>query len=166
MTFDDLVAGDAVFVDANVLTYYGQPQPTLGPPCARLLARIENQELTGFTILPMLGETAHRLMTTEAIEKLGWPQAGVGNRLRTNPTEIFQLSRFRSVVEQLLQSKLQILPVTPDLLKDALRLAQTVGLLINDATLVAVMQANGLTKVASHDADLDRVPGISRYAPV
>jgi len=31
--------------------------------------------------------------------------------------------------------------------------------------LVAVMQANGFTKLASHDNDFDRVPGMTRYAP-
>jgi predicted nucleic acid-binding protein len=40
------------------------------------------------------------------------------------------------------------------------------GLLSNDALIVAVMRANGLTKLASEDADFDRVPGITRYAPV
>ena len=40
------------------------------------------------------------------------------------------------------------------------------GLLTGDALLVAVMQHHGLTHLASHDADFDRVPGISRYAPV
>jgi predicted nucleic acid-binding protein len=40
------------------------------------------------------------------------------------------------------------------------------GLLGNDAMIVAVMQANGLTKLASNDADFDRVPGLTRYAPV
>jgi len=39
------------------------------------------------------------------------------------------------------------------------------GLLHNDALILAVMQANGLTNLASHDADFDRVPGILRYAP-
>jgi predicted nucleic acid-binding protein len=39
------------------------------------------------------------------------------------------------------------------------------GLLSNDALIVAVMQASGLTKLASNDADFDRVPGITRYAP-
>ena len=39
------------------------------------------------------------------------------------------------------------------------------GLLSNDALIVAVMQANGLTRLASHDADFDRVPGLTRYAP-
>jgi predicted nucleic acid-binding protein len=30
---------------------------------------------------------------------------------------------------------------------------------------VAIMQAHGLDKIASNDADFDRVPGITRYAP-
>ena len=38
-------------------------------------------------------------------------------------------------------------------------------LLTGDALIVAVMQANGLTHVASNDADFDRVPGLTRYAP-
>src|SRR5262245_30810139 len=33
------------------------------------------------------------------------------------------------------------------------------------ARVVAVMQANGLTHLASHDSDFDRLPGITRYAP-
>ena len=44
-------------------------------------------------------------------------------------------------------------------------LSQQIGLLTNDALIVAVMRANGLTKIASNDADFDRVPGITRYAP-
>ena len=39
------------------------------------------------------------------------------------------------------------------------------GLLYNDALLVATMREHGLTLLASNDADLDRVPGITRYAP-
>ena len=52
MTFADLVAGDAVFVDANTLTYHFQPHPVWGPPCNDLLQRIANQELAGFTSPP------------------------------------------------------------------------------------------------------------------
>jgi predicted nucleic acid-binding protein len=47
----------------------------------------------------------------------------------------------------------------------AAALSQQQGLLSGDALVVAVMQAHGLTLVASHDADFDRVPGITRYAP-
>ena len=42
---------------------------------------------------------------------------------------------------------------------------QQIGLLTNDGLIVAVMQTNGLSKLASSDADFDGVPGITRYAP-
>jgi predicted nucleic acid-binding protein len=44
-------------------------------------------------------------------------------------------------------------------------ISQQTGLLSNDALIVAVMQANGLTRLASQDADFDRVPGFTRNAP-
>lgn len=40
------------------------------------------------------------------------------------------------------------------------------GLLFNDALVVALMQDCGLSHLASQDADVDRVPGIVRYAPL
>ena len=43
---------------------------------------------------------------------------------------------------------------------------QETGLLSNDALLVAVMRHHDLNRLASHDADFDRVPGLMRYAPV
>ncbi len=83
MTFADLLAGEAVFVDANALTYHFQPHPVFGPPCTALLRRIENQELAGFTSTHVLSEVSHRLMTIQASALFGWPFAGIGNRLRT-----------------------------------------------------------------------------------
>jgi predicted nucleic acid-binding protein len=40
------------------------------------------------------------------------------------------------------------------------------GLLSGDALVLAVMQHHELTSLASGDADLDRAPGITRYAPL
>jgi predicted nucleic acid-binding protein len=45
-------------------------------------------------------------------------------------------------------------------------ISQQFGLLTNDALVVSVMRNHGLTLLASHDADLDRVPGLTRYTPV
>ena len=44
--------------------------------------------------------------------------------------------------------------------------ADLVGLLSNDALIVAIIQANGLTKLASSDQDFDRVPWLTRYEPI
>ena len=68
-------------------------------------------------------------------------------------------------MEKLIQSNLQILTVTPALLVTGVALSQQLGLLTNDALIVAVMQAHGLSKIASNDTDFDRVPGLTRYAP-
>ena len=165
MSLDDLLAGDAVFVDANIFTYHFQPHPTWGPSCTRLLQRIENRELDGFTTIPALGELAHRLMTIEAHHTLGWSFAGIGNRLRSNPAAVQKLTVFRLATEKVLQGRIQILPVTPATLATGVVLCQQLGLLANDGLILATMQAHGLTKLASHDADFDRVPGLVRYAP-
>ena len=166
MTFADLLVGDQVFVDANTLTYHFQPHPVWGPACTQLLERIKNQELTGFTSTHVLAEVAHRLMTLEANTLLRWTIPGIGNRLRTHPTEVQKLSLFRRAIDSMVQGGLQILTITPPMLATAAALCQQIGLLTNDGLIVAVMQANALTKLASHDADFDRVPGLARYAPV
>jgi predicted nucleic acid-binding protein len=166
MTFADLATADALFVDSNTLIHLFEPHPQWGPLCLQLIRRIDNQDLVGFTTTHVVSEVCHRLMTVEANRTLSWPIAGIGNRLRTNPHEVRRLSLFRRAVEQIDQSRLQILTVTPAMLVAAVALCQQVGLLTNDAIIVAVMQANGLNKIASSDTDFDRVPGITRYAPV
>ena len=67
MTFADLLAGDAVFLDANTLVYHFTRDPVYGAACGQLLQRIENQEVRGLTSTHILSETAHRIMTIEAI---------------------------------------------------------------------------------------------------
>jgi predicted nucleic acid-binding protein len=166
MIFADLLPGDSAFLDANPLVYHFTAHAAFGAACTQLLQRIENQDLLGFTSTPVLGEVAHRLMTTEASSLFGWPFVGIGNRLRTHPAEVRRLGTFRTALDELTQSKLRILIISPDLLVTAAAICQREGLLINDGLIVAVMQAHGLTKLASNDADFDRLPGLTRYAPV
>jgi predicted nucleic acid-binding protein len=164
--FADLLAGDSVFIDANTLIYHFAPDPVLGPPCSNLLQRIENQELAGFTAIHLLGEVAHKLMTIEANAVFGWPFAGMANRLRRHPAEVQRLTAFRRAVIQIAQSRIQVLPIPVSVLVAATTISQQTGFLINDALVIAIMQGNGLTKLASHDADFDRAAGITRYAPL
>jgi predicted nucleic acid-binding protein len=112
-----------------------------------------------------VGEVAHQLMIAEAAQLPGWGLGKVKQRLRQQPGVLQSLTQFRLAVEAVLQSTLQILAIPPSLLGAAAALSQQVGLLTNDALIVAMMQANGLSKIASHDADFDRVPGITRYSP-
>jgi predicted nucleic acid-binding protein len=165
MTFLDLVAGDAVFLDANTFVYHFAPDPRWSGPCGQLLQRIQNQEITGHTSAATLIEVAHRLMTVEARTRHGWTSGKVLQRLKQNPHIVQTLTNSEAAVASINASRVHIYPVDSTLIVAATAISRQIGLLSNDALMVALMQANGLTKLASNDGDFDRVPGITRYAP-
>jgi predicted nucleic acid-binding protein len=166
MIFADLVAGDHIFLDANTLIYHFSPHPSLGTVCNQLVQRIENGDLLGFTSTHILSEVAHRLMLLEASSLPGWTLAKVKQRLQRQPAVLQSLSRFQTAVDDVLKSRMQVVTIAPGLILAATTVSRQNGLLSNDALIVAIMQAHGLTKLASHDKEFDRVPGITRYGPV
>ena len=165
MTLDQVPAGARVFVDSNILVYHFQPHPGFGPMCHRLLERIERQDIDGCTSSNLLGELAHRLMVIEAGTLPGWTGGKVLNRLKQQPGVVKQLTLFQTAVAAVLQSKIQVLTITPVLVSTAATLSRQHGLLTTDAVILASMHAHGLTHLASHDAHFDSVPRITWYAP-
>ncbi len=165
MTFADLAAGQSVFLDANVLVYHFAPDPDFGPHCTALIQRIDSGEVSGLTSTHVLSETAHRLMAIEASALFGWPFADMARRLKGHAAEVQKLTAFGRALQTVVNSKVQILSITPASVLAAATVSQQTGLLSNDALIVAVMQNHGLVNLASHDADFDRVPGLTRYAP-
>lgn len=145
MTFADLAAGDAVFIDANTLIYHCTLDPVHGPACTDLLDRIGLGEISGFTSTHILAEVAHRLMALEAASLLGKPKGSMAKFLKTHLAEIQRLTGFRQAIEGLCASNLNILTIPASLIPVMTALSQQIGLLTNDALLVAIMQANGLT---------------------
>jgi predicted nucleic acid-binding protein len=166
MIFGDLVTGDSTFVDANTLVYHFEPHPHYGSACTTLVQRIELQDIVGFTSTHVLSEVAHRLMTLESIKRFGWPVTGIAQRLRTHPAAVQQLVDFRQALDSIPNLRIQVLLIAPPMIAAAAAVSQQTGLLSNDALVVTVMQANGLDKLASNDADFDRVTGLTRYAPL
>lgn len=166
MTFANLVAGESLFIDANIFVYHFAPDPILGPACSQLIQRIDSQDLRGFTSTHILTEIAHRLMTIEASTLFGWPFQGIAYRLQKNPAQLRKLYAFQQAVETVLNSKVQVLSIAPALVLTAATLSHQTGLLSNDSLVAAVMQENGLRNLASNDADFDRVTGINRYSPL
>ena len=152
-------------MDANSLIYHFSNEPRYGAACTQLIRRIEQQQLQGSTSAHALADTAHRLMTLEAMNRLGGPPAGIATRLRKHHGEIPKLGVYQQAVARFPLSKVRVLPITQPLVEAATLLSEQYELLTGDALVVAVMQAQGLTHLASNDADFDRVPGLTRYAP-
>ncbi len=166
MTFAQIPAGTAVFVDANTLVYHFANHPTFGLACTQLLKRIEHQHLAGFISTHVLSEMAHRLMTLDAVDRFGWPPAGIAVRLRKHHVEIPKLTLHVQAVAQIPLLGIRTVDITPPLVEAATLLSRQHDQLMGDALVVAVMQAHGLTHLASNDADFDRVPGLTRYTPI
>jgi predicted nucleic acid-binding protein len=127
--------------------------------------RIENQAISGFTSAHVLNEVAHRLMTLEASLRFGWSMTGIARRLKRHPTQVRTLTKHRSALDEIGLVGIRVLPVTGTQVSRAADLTCQFGLLAGDALVLAVMKDHGLTNLASHDRDFDRVPGINRYGP-
>jgi uncharacterized protein len=165
MTFADIPQGVSVFIDANPFVYHFGPHPVLAPACTALLERINRREIQGLTCACVLSDVAHRLMNLEARAVLNWTSGSITQKLKDNPAEIPKLSRFRQAILDIPSFGVQLLPTLPASVEKATELSQQIGLLSGDALIVAMMQAHGLTHLASHDTDFDRVRGITRYGP-
>jgi predicted nucleic acid-binding protein len=167
MTFAQIPGNAAVFIDANILVYYFTPDPTFGHECQLLMDRISKyQDFTAYTSTHVLSEAAHRLMVLEAAQQFVWPLAGITRRLQRHPADVQKLTRFRQAIDEVPRLGIEVLPVDRHLPPLAVALSQLHGLLTNDALIVATMQDQAITHLISHDADFDRVPGLTRYAPV
>jgi predicted nucleic acid-binding protein len=103
-------------------------------------------------------------MTFEASVHFGW-SSKIVQRLRQNPTAIQQLDKFRQALALIPNLGIRVLTIPDSLIEEAAAVSKQCGLLSNDALIVAVMQQHGLTHLASHDTDFDRVPTLTRYAP-
>ena len=101
----------------------------------------------------------------EAAQQLAWPLKGITDRLRKHPTEVKKLTRFRQAIDEVPRLGIEVLPIERHLPPLAATLSQLHGLLTNDALILATMQDQAITCLASSDTDFDRVPGITRYAP-
>ena len=165
LTLAEIRAGAGVFLDANVFVYHFAPHPVLQPSCQQLLERCATEEVMGYTSAHVASNVAHRIMTLEAVDRFGWPTAAIGRRLLRHPDDVRRLTRFRQVVDAIPGLGVQVLPITMRLVSAAAAISVEHGLLSNDALVVAVMREHGLVNLASHDADFDRVPGLTRYAP-
>lgn len=166
MTFANIPAGTAIFLDANTLIYHFTNEPQFGSSCTQLIKQIEQGHIHGFTSAHVLADVAHRLMTLEAIALMAWSPAGIAARLRKHHVEIPRLGVYRQAIGRIPLLGIQVLPVTQALVESATLLSRQYELLTGDALLVAVMRQHGLTDLASADIDFDRVPGLTRYAPV
>ena len=158
----ELSSEQTVFVDANIFIYHFTG---LSQECSDFLARCERGELWGATGIHILLEVLHRLMMVEAVTKGLVTPGNVAKKLREKPNVVEQLVDYQLQTEAIFKMGIDVAGLTPDYLKRSSLYRRRDGLLVNDSLTVAVMEAEGISNLATADPDFMHVEGIQIYKP-
>jgi len=156
----------AVMVDANVFVYALTPQANLHGPCRDLLERGARGDVTLHTTVSVVADVLHRAMVLEVLAQ-GQAQhsAEAVQVLKQQPDIVVGLTRYRTILRDLRQARIDMLPLTYRDLHASRVYREQHGLLVNDSLIVAVMQRERMQFLATNDSDFERVPDIAVYTP-
>ena len=84
--------------------------------------------------------------------------------LKQNPQAVQDLTRYKTILDDLKQANINILSLTYRDLHNSKKYRDDYGLMVNDSLLIAVMKREKIQYLATNDRDFERVPGIAvRY---
>jgi predicted nucleic acid-binding protein len=162
MKLEDVPDGGRIFVDANIFIYHFS---RVSSECRSFLARCESEQIEAFTGVHILLEVAHRLMILEALHKRLISGGQPARKLKENPQVIKSLSDYNRAVRQISRMGVRVRAVIPAIVKASETVRAQEGLMTNDSVTIALMHRMGLTGIATHDSDFERIPGIIIYQP-
>lgn len=154
--------GEDVLIDTNIFVYY---LSNLSPECKELLRRIARGELKAFVTTVIIAELLHRRMMAEAVMKGLISSGQPVKKLKAQPHLIQQLTDYITHVKMLLQLPLQVVEATATDVQSSHALRRAHGLFVNDSINLACALRLGITNIATHDADFNRVPNILVWEP-
>lgn len=99
-------------------------------------------------------------MLAEAAARFGLSRTSLVNWLQNHRNRITELGDFSRLVHELCGLPLAVLPLTPEVLPRAALLAQSQGLLTNDAITLAMRRDFGISHILTNDDDFDGVSGM------
>jgi predicted nucleic acid-binding protein len=161
----NLPDGISCFVDANIFYYHFVETPPVSDSSTAFLQRVAEGGIIAYSSTHVLAEAIHKIMLAEAASRFDLNRAGLVNWLQKSQERIRELAEFQDAARELEAMKLVCLPVDVPLLVQAAECSRQMGLLTNDAIIVALMQRHALTHLVSNDDDFDRVVGLTVWKP-
>jgi predicted nucleic acid-binding protein len=155
-----------VFIDPNRFLYHIMKHPKLFPSCKDFLTRIEAGEYNGFTSILAINEVLHKLMLAEAIKTYGLRSERDAIRLlKEKPEMISELSQVWKNYSDIKEYPVIVCDFDEEIMDKAVELSNRHGLLISDASHLAIMKDQGITNIATNDRDFERVEWIEVWKP-
>jgi predicted nucleic acid-binding protein len=107
----------------------------------------------------------HRLMLLEAVHKGLISGGQLARKLKERPEIVKSLREYNRSIQQIPRMRIRVSAITSAIVRASEAVRVQEGLLTNDSITVALMRQVGLTAIATYDADLDRIAGLSIYEP-
>ena len=141
-------------------------RPKFFPPCHDFFVAIESGAYNGFTSTLVLNEVLHKLILAEATNTYGLrSEHDAANVLKQNPEKIMGLSQVWKTYSDIKDYPIIICSCDESVLDMAVNLSNKYGLLISDATHLAVIKSEGISNIATNDTDFQRLNEIDVYKP-
>ncbi len=165
-TFNRIPANVPVILDANIVIYALFPQVRHHEFCKKLLERGARGEVQLYLAANTVADVIHRVMVLELLTQGSFQKsADAVIHLKKNPQAVRNLTRYKTILRDLKQARINILPLTYRDLHNSRQFRDEYGLMTNDSIIVAVMKREKIQHLATNDADFERVLGIAVRTP-
>ncbi len=165
-TFRHIPANVSVMLDANVVIYALFPQVSLHTSCKKLLEQGAQDEIKLHLVVNTVADIIHRAMILEVMAQGLFQKSGDAvTYLKQHPPAVQQLTRYKTILRDLVQAQVNILPLTHRDLHRSKQYRDKYGMMTNDSIILAVMQREKIQYLATNDADFQRVPGFAVRQP-
>ncbi|MDD4447450.1 MAG: PIN domain-containing protein [Methanothrix sp.] len=155
--------GESIFLDANIFLYSAFDHPTFGRACRDFLNRVDQEEIHGYCSAFVLNEVFHKLMMSEIVNKFGVQAAAANNLFKQKQEIINELCDLWDEMDIL--NSINITILDGQIFPEFVDLSMKYHLLAMDSAHLAIMRRNGLTNLATNDADFKRVTDLKIWKP-
>ncbi|MEM7124694.1 MAG: type II toxin-antitoxin system VapC family toxin [Chloroflexota bacterium] len=156
-----------VMLDANIIVYALTPNARYHISCRQLLERGAKRKVKLHIVVNTAADVIHRAMVLELVSSGQFEtSADAVRHLKQTQETVKQLHRYRTILGDLVQARINILPLTYRDLHASKQYRDDYGLMVNDSLIVAVMNREKIQHIATNDADFERIPNIAVRTPL
>jgi predicted nucleic acid-binding protein len=128
-----------------------------------LLSKINDGEIIGFTSSTVINEIFHTVVVGEVRKKYGGND--IVHFIKEHPYVISECSVAYSVLDDIFNSRMVIMPLTLEVLKYAKTFSKKYNLLFSDAIHAASCNLFNVKHIATNDSDFERVDILKIWKP-
>lgn len=162
MRLDRIDSGSRVFIDTNIFIYHFTG---VSAESSNFLNRCEQNDLEGITSLNVLLEVLHRLMMVEAVRRSLIKPPNIIKKLKKSPEKVKQLNEYFLNTLRIPEMGILIKPVSYDSILRSQAIRAAYGLMVNDSLIMASMQEEGISLLATNDDAFKRIKSHHVHKP-